>query len=298
MRAKKDLSISNFKEKKLLKIKKLITKAMLMEVYCSPKPGLVDRYNSGAHDDMDYRTFIKSTYALQNSFGKCLLAGFLHLGRISNIFPELKKIGLEGEKKMYEVTGGINTQKGLLFSMGIISAAIGYLDRKNIKPVAETLEPIIKLMTEGLVKNWFVNINDKNEFNLTAGERSYLKYGFTGIRGEVESGFSSVMRDSLPDLKAALKRGLNFNDAMLSALLVLMNKVNDTTIISRGGIESLEWMHKYADSVYEDFKMVNNIKRKKILKEMNKEFIDRNLSPGGCADLLAITVLFYILDCQ
>lgn len=34
------------------------------------------------------------------------------------------------------------------------------------------------------------------------------------------------------------------------------------------------------------------------IENMNREFVKKNISPGGSADLLATTIMFYLLDME
>lgn len=294
---KEKSSISKPKQR-LYELNNLITEAMLMEVGCTPKPGLVDRFNSGSHQDMNYNTFVKSTYSLESTFKKCIFAGFNHGQEISTLFPKLKEIGLEGEKKMFQATGGINTQKGLIFSMAILAAVGGYLIKRDLLLEREKFIPLIKDLTGGLVARNFSGVTKKSESDLTAGEKAFIEYNITGIRGEVEAGFPSVFNISLPILNKFIKNGFGFNDSLLASLLALMTKVNDTTIISRGGLDSLKWMHDYSSEIFKKYTSDECEERTDLLIQMNRVFVDKNLSPGGCADLLAVTVLFYMLENQ
>lgn len=289
---------SSYYQPKIEKLNDLIIEAMLIEVGCTPKPGLVDRSNSGSHHDMNYDTFVKSTYSLETTFKKCIFAGFKHDKQLSKLFPQLQKIGLEGEKKMYKATGGINTQKGLIFSMVIIAAAGGYALRRKLSLKKDNLISLIKKLTKGLVARNFLNVRKKDASELTAGEKALLKYEITGIRGEVEAGFPSVLNISLPILNKFIQKGFVFNDALLGSLLALMTHLKDTTIISRGGIDSLNWMHNYSAAIYKIYSSEDCQNRSNLLREMDRVFVDKNLSPGGCADLLAVTVLFYRLEEQ
>lgn len=282
--------------RKMEKFNNWIIESMLTEVGCTPKPGLVDLYNSGSHHDMNYNTFVKSTYSLESTFEKCIFAGFKHDKKLSDLFPKLQEIGLEGEEKMYKATGGINTQKGLIFSMAIIAAAGGYALRQDLLLKVKNLIPLVKRITRGLVARNFSGIKNKCSSKLTAGEKAFIKYNMSGIRGEVEAGFPSVCKISLPTLNKFIEKGFGFNDSLLASLLALMSQVKDTTIISRGGSDSLDWMHNYAAAIYSEYIKAGSKTRIDLLKQMNAMFVARNLSPGGCADLLAVTVLFYTLE--
>ncbi len=93
------------------KIGALAIEAMLYEVTCTPSPGLVDRVNSGAHQDMDFYSFMASSAALSMPMTRCAQAGILHEGSLEALLPVLRIIGLEGEQAMFAATQGVNTQK-------------------------------------------------------------------------------------------------------------------------------------------------------------------------------------------
>ncbi len=103
-------------------IGKMATKAMLYEVSTSPKPGLVDRYNSGAHEDMDYYTFIASASSLTNGFQTLANMGeSLCLDSIDTLLAKVRPVGIEMENDMFRATKGINTHKGMIFSLGLVT---------------------------------------------------------------------------------------------------------------------------------------------------------------------------------
>src|SRR4051812_47765287 len=98
--------------------------SLLYEVSASPKPGLVDRYNQGAHKDMDFFTFMASSAALSNYFNDCVAEGVKYSGQNpQELFFSLRSLGVDAEKSMFEATDNVNTHKGLIFSLGIICAA-------------------------------------------------------------------------------------------------------------------------------------------------------------------------------
>ena len=109
----------------------LAVEAMLNEVTASPSPGLVDRYNSGAHQDMDFYTFVDSSAALSLTLARCAQAGRNFSGELWELLPLLRLIGMEGETMMYTATQGVNTHKGLLFSLGIAAAAAGWCQKRG-----------------------------------------------------------------------------------------------------------------------------------------------------------------------
>ncbi len=272
-------------------ISTLALNSLLDEVYTTPKPGLVDCRNNGSHTDMDINTFIKSSYALKPYFEECFLVGksTAHL-LPSQAFLILRKYGIEAEKTMYNATGGINTHKGAIYSMGILCASIGRLWKAE-KPISSTLDicqESADLVKEAVEKD-FEQIDSS-----TAGGRLYLEYGLGGIRKEAQSGFESVLKVGLPHYKRLRAKNLNANDAGAITLLHLILNVKDTNLYNRGGLEGAKYAVKITSELLTNFPQPN----KEQIEALDDAFIKRNLSPGGCADLLAITYFLYSIDEQ
>ncbi|MCC8195033.1 MAG: citrate lyase holo-[acyl-carrier protein] synthase, partial [Deltaproteobacteria bacterium] len=125
--------------------------AMLHEVACSPSPGLVDPFHTGSHKDMDFFTFQRSSAALSFSLARCVEAGIRHEGGPSELLPVLRAIGMEAEKDMLRATNGVNTQKGLLFSMGLALGAAGLLVRDGAPVTPEAVGAVLRSMAAGIV---------------------------------------------------------------------------------------------------------------------------------------------------
>jgi triphosphoribosyl-dephospho-CoA synthase len=270
--------------------------SLLYEVSASPKPGLVDRFNQGAHKDMDFFTFMASSAALNNYFNDCVVEGVKYSGHSpEKLFRSLREIGINAEKSMFEATNGVNTHKGLVFSLGIVCAAASCCMLEN-KPEDMNTDAIcekISQMTQGLCQRELAFL--KKSEDRTNGEILYQKYGLKGIRGEVESGFPTVRNYSLPILKKLKNmKTIHFNDILVQTLLHLMKVNEDTNIVARNDLETLEWVRKYTDQILISGGILTK-KGMKMVYEMDREFIRRNISPGGSADLLAVTVMFDLL---
>ncbi|MEA5093915.1 MAG: triphosphoribosyl-dephospho-CoA synthase CitG [Sedimentibacter saalensis] len=276
-------------------------RAILYEAVLTPKPGLVDAVNTGSHHDMDIFTFIDSSSNLFKGFYLYAKAGLECTGSEKELFSAIRKIGIQVEKDMFKATKNINTHKGINFSMGIVLAAAGYylrdkdIDENIILAPSDTDEILntVRVMTEGLVKSDFENIKKKEK--LTHGERLYVEKGFSGIRGEAERGFPTVEKTSLPRLREIGHSDMSMEQKLLDVLFHLMSISDDSNIINRGGLEGLE----FVKSVSKEFLMTELIFedgfREKI-QEMNNLFVEKNISPGGSADLLSITIFFGMLE--
>lgn len=207
-------------------------RAMLTEVNLSPKPGLVDRINCGAHKDMALEDFHRSALAIQG-----WLPRFIEFGACSaEMAPEavlngLRPIGMACEGDMFRATAGVNTHKGSIFSLGLLCAAIGRLLQLNQPVTPTTVCSTAASFCRGLTDRELRTNNSR----LTAGQRLYQQLGLTGARGEAEAGYPLVINHALPHYLTLLDQGLDPELALLDTLLLLMATNGDTNVASRGG---------------------------------------------------------------
>ena len=269
-------------------IAQIAQQSLLYEVCTTPKPGLVDRRNNGSHQDMDIFTFMASSSALFPYFKQCAQIGMQTRNLSpSEVFARLRFPGKLAEQAMYQTTNGVNTHKGSIFSMGILCAAAGRLTQAQRKPKA--LSELCKEMTQGLVDRELKNISV--DAANTTGEQIYAKHGISGPRGQAQSGFAQVLEIGLPVLQKGLAQGLNLNDAGCGVLLALIAATEDTNLIRRSSVEQQKAVAKSVGDLIAD----NPYPDKAILEQLDDNFIRKNLSPGGCADLLATTYFLHLL---
>lgn len=260
--------------------------AMLHEAASSPSPGLVDPLHTGSHKDMDFFTFQRGSAALASGLARCCEAGIRHDGEPAALLPTLRFIGIEAEKDMLRATSGVNTQKGLLFSLGLVLGATGLLVRDEQPVTPENLGATTSRMTAGLVAR---ELETARMNPRTAGERMYRDYGISGIRGEIEAGLPSVLHAGLPALETALANGEECNRALIRALVALMAVVDDTTILARSPeLESLRMVQDRARALLSSGRL-DGEGWTSALWELDADLVARNISPGGSADLLALT---------
>ena len=273
----------------LQKVSQYLTQAILLEVSTHPKPGLVTRLTNGAHKDMSIFTFMMSSAVLGKAFNDLQDIGQAHRGTLTELFSKLRNYGLSAEKELLRVTKGVNTQRGILFAGGIVSAASGYAMNMGLSKAA--LLPLIKEMAAGLVAK---ELKHLDHAAMTAGEKLYYKYGITGIRGEVENGFPSVVNYGLPALNEALNKGASLNDALVHTLISLMTVVEDSNVIWRTNYETLLEVQSIAKDIL-DRGSVFTEKGRMSIAETERYFLQRRISPGGSADLLSVTITLYLL---
>lgn len=261
-------------------------RALLYEVAVTPKPGLVDRLNCGSHRDMDMYSFLASAASLYPYFEACVKTGRETADRPApETFAALRFPGKLAEAGMRKATGGVNTHKGAIFTLGLLCGALGRLDRERwTEP--ETLLAEVATMTRGVEKEL-----EAAETAQTAGERFYRRYGVTGVRGQAAAGFPSVPAYGLPILENGLAMGKTKDEAGAAALLHLLAHTPDTNMITRGGFEKAAEKQKelqalLADTPYPD---------RATLEALDRDYIAENLSPGGSADLLGLCWLLWFL---
>lgn len=274
----------------LQKVGQYLTQAILLEVSTHPKPGLVTRLSNGAHKDMSIFTFMMSSAVLSKAFNDLQDIGQAHRGTLAELFCKLRSYGVGAEAELLRVTKGVNTQRGILFAGGIVSAVSGYA--MNMGLSRDALLPMIKEMAAGLVARELKNLDHAA---MTAGEKLYYKYGITGIRGEVENGFPSVVNYGLPALEDAFNKGATLNDALVHALISLMTVVEDSNVIWRTDYDTLLEVQRIAKNIL-SLGSVFTEKGRMAIAETERYFLQRRISPGGSADLLSVTITLYLLE--
>ena len=277
-------------------ISRLAVEAMLSEVSATPKPGLVDRHNCGAHHDMDFFTFVSSSAALSDAYRAMGQVG-IDFGdqEITDMWPMLQSVGYEMEQRMFEATKNVNTHKGMVFSLGILSACAGWLSRqKNIQSITATaIFGAAAQLCAGLCEKAFKDMDQKTA--LTKGDRMYLAYGLRGARGEAEDGFPTVMTVALPMYTLLRDTGISINDALVETLLHLVAHTEDTNIVSRHDWDTATYAKEAAKRVIRLGGIHTEVGRTAI-EAMDQDFIERYISPGGAADLLALTHFLYEIE--
>lgn len=301
-------------------------RGLLYEVSTTPKPGLVDRNNSGSHSDMDFFTFLDSSASLIPWFREFFCLGWDHADEADEqIFERLRYAGQRAETAMFSATHGINTHKGLVFASAILCGALGkvHAGKSLPLPAGEVLSECRKLGSCSLgdlaklsrhqnksshASSIDVNSQDsrgsmpmdtKNHPTqaepsaLSNGERIFSSYGIQGARGEAAAGFPSAVLIGLPALKKWLAAGFSLNDAAAMALLTLISEVDDTNMVHRGGPELAKKSKEQAKHL---LSAVTNNSFKEILSSLDEQYIAMHLSPGGCADLLAVSLMFHFLE--
>lgn len=272
-------------------------RALLYEVALTPKPGLVDRQNSGAHQDMDYWTFLASSAALGLYFPAYLEAGYTHQGTPAALFKKLRDIGQQAETAMFAATKGINTHKGANFSFALLLGALGvYWQQKPQLPLTpddtKHIMALIQSLTKDVLQADFQNLDQKK--NLSYGERLYLEHGITGIRGEAMAGYPAL-QDLLAYFRTLSSTQQDTQETMLlRGLVYLMATVEDGNLLHRGGLTSWQTVQQTAQEL--QAKNLPETQLRQALAAYDQQLIQANLSPGGAADVLALGIFMGFLE--
>lgn len=277
----------------------LATQALQAELDTTPKPGLVDKDNNGAHRDMDYALMQRSIDTLRPYFVKLALLG------CADALPthtSIRDIGIEAEKAMLSATNGVNTHKGALFSMGLAVVAAVHEERK----IAANEEQILKERNGGedvlvslqtTIKALAASFPDTNG---THGSKAkLLSKGATAIKGALDNareGYEMLFAEWLPFYIERRKE----HDAhtLHKTLLRIMCDLDDTNVIYRTDLATAEEVKQEARALLDNFSKAHTAedKEKRIaaellaLKDMDKRYTARNISPGGAADMLSLTI--------
>lgn len=237
--------------------------ALVNEARLTPKPGLVDEANTGAHRDMDLDMLCASAESLRSYFKTCVALGFGE----SVDMEALVKAGLDAEKAMLRVTRGVNTHRGAIYALGIYLCALGrvfYAGGDVFEAAADLAE-----------QQAAVSSRDEKSH----GHIAMQKYSAGGAREEALQGFPTARTgaDSLRDS----------GDDAHQAMLVILSDIRDTNLLYRGGEDALEYVQTTAQELLE----LPQAKRGDALRAMDRECIARDISPGGAADMLALAFL-------
>lgn len=262
----------------------LALEALYDELSLENKPGLVCPSSNGSHTDMNHQTFINSITSLKGYFSM-----LSQLGYEDRPFDELKDMGIYQEQKMRVATHNINTHKGAIFNLGFVCAAIGRCIQANISLTA-------KNVCAQLVDRWQFDLTNRLQRAPNShGQQMFQKYGITGAIEMVSNGFEVIQNEALPCFYHTMDNTKDFEKASMQTLMTLISVLSDTNIVWRGGIKDLENAQILAKQFLQDGGVHQPTWRQKV-DNINQYFIHHNLSPGGSADLLAVTIFFYKVE--
>jgi triphosphoribosyl-dephospho-CoA synthase len=256
---------------------------LLLELETYPKPGLVSHIDAGSHTDMDAGTLRRGATALGPHLCALVDAGVQNCG-----MGRLRIIGIEAEAAMLKATGGINTHRGAIFGLGLLCAAAG----ARLSGSVETALPLGSVVAQ----LWGKEIMSGPMALHSHGLEALRRYGAGGARCEAAGGFPSVYDIGLPALKeGVLTAPADAEAVRVQACFSLIAAVQDTNLLHRGGISGLQFAQSAARS-FLDRGGVGHHNWRERARAVHEAFIARRLSPGGTADLLAMSLFVQALE--
>lgn len=265
----------------------LASMALQTELDTTPKPGLVDRNDNGAHRDMDHALMQRSIQALHPYFVRLAQLGFTDK---QPCHDEIVNIGIEAEREMFKATGGVNTHKGALFSIGLAAVALAgeafcritqaercgtmaYNDvnSKQIQSLSNSIASLARLFPDT---------------NGTHGSKAKANNILKGALDNARDGYTQLFKAWLPFYIDRIAEGDNY--ALHKTLLRIMCDLDDTNIVYRTSIETMQEVKTEARKMLDTYRNIVNFEA--ALQAMNTDYIHRNISPGGSADMLSLVV--------
>ena len=265
----------------------LASMALQAELDTTPKPGLVDRNDNGAHRDMDHALMQRSIQALHPYFVRLAQLGFTDK---QPCHDEIVNIGIEAEREMFKVTGGVNTHKGALFSIGLAAVALAGeafcritqaegcgtmayddVNSKQIQSLSNSIASLARLFPDT---------------NGTHGSKAKANNILKGALDNAREGYTQLFKAWLPFYIDRIAEGDNY--ALHKTLLRIMCDLDDTNIVYRTSMETMQEVKTEARQMLDTSRNIVNFEA--ALQAMNTDYIHRNISPGGSADMLSLVV--------
>ena len=265
----------------------LASMALQAELDTTPKPGLVDRNDNGAHRDMDHALMQRSILALHPYFVRLAQLGF---NGKQPCHDEIVNIGIEAEREMFKATGGVNTHKGALFSIGLAAVALAGeafcritqaegcgtmayddVNSKQIQSLSNSIASLARLFPDT---------------NGTHGSKAKANNILKGALDNAREGYTQLFKAWLPFYIDRIAEGDNY--ALHKTLLRIMCDLDDTNIVYRTSMETMQEVKTEARQMLDTSRNIVNFEA--ALQAMNTDYIHRNISPGGSADMLSLVV--------
>ena len=262
--------------------------ALLAELETWPKPGLVSHVDSGSHTDMDASTLKASAMAITPFYRQLTVAGAAESG-----MHRFREIGLEAERAMLAATSGVNTHRGAIFGLGLLCAAAGAIwsdtARAECHWHANMLAATVRHRWGQAIMSGPIPLHSH-------GTNALLKFGAGGARAQAAAGFPHAIEVGLPALRLGRRLAPKDPDAArVQGFFAILASMQDTNLLHRGGMVGLRYAQEAATRFLEKGGIEQADWREQAVA-VHRAFVVRRLSPGGSADLLAITLFLDALE--
>lgn len=245
-----------------------LVKGAAMGLYLTPKPGLVDRTDAGSHPDL---TLEKMEHSLQ--IIDDYLAEMIRSLTDGERLLCQAVVGRRAEEVMMEECG-TNTLKGYIFLSGLLLIARWHAGDDDPDRLRETVTR--------LAEEYFA-IRGEEETN---GRTARLRFGTGGIVREALNGLPALFDCAVPAYLEGIARFGCFTTASFVMLARLMQTVEDTTTLHRGGTMGLARVHRDGQALERTIAGRGDVIG--LLAALNDEYVRMNLTMGGVADILCL----------
>jgi triphosphoribosyl-dephospho-CoA synthase len=258
--------------------------SLIEEANLTPKPGLVDARGSGAHGDMNLEMLHRSARSLWGTFADIADEAW-QASESVYLRETLSELGREGEADMLRATGGVNTHRGAIWTLGLLCAAAAMLagKRNSAECMCARASRIARLP-------------DSYRSRIKShGEKTCQQFSVRGARGEAEGGFPNIVKFGLPVLKSSRSRGITEKFSRLNSLVAIMAELDDTCLLHRGGLTALRFAKAGAKGILQAGG-ASTLDGFHALRHLDRGLVQLNASPGGSADLLAGVIFLDFIE--
>ncbi len=257
--------------------------ALVAEVMLSPKPGLVDQWNTGSHSDLTVELMVRSANCLAPYFAQMAAEGQRYQSNqitdsLLYLREKIGRIGRDAESQMMTVTNNVNTHRGAIWAQGLLATSAGMQGERATPNDLCALAGRIACLPDKFVKQTW-----------SKGLKATRQYQVNGAREQAQNGFPAIVDIALPALISSRQNSNSEPHAQLDALVALMANLTDTCVLSRAGMRGLTLMQHGANDIIKAGGTSTELGFNKLIK-LNKDMVAMNASPGGAADLLAATL--------
>ncbi|PXF31008.1 hypothetical protein WH50_12275 [Pokkaliibacter plantistimulans] len=258
--------------------------ALEQEALLSPKPALVDQRGQGVHSDMHLQLMLDSARCLEPYFAQ-MAAAAQHSDNPLYLRARLGLLGREAEAAMLATTGGVNTHRGAIWALGLLTAAAaqhsadGLITRTHSDQLLHGAARLARLPDPALL----------HQRSASKGSTACQRYAVSGAREQAQQGFPQIQQQALPQLRSSRQRGDSETIARLNALLAIMTHLSDTCVLSRAGMAGLRTLQTGAQQVLA-LGGCGALAGRRALLQLEQQLLALNASAGGAADLLAATL--------
>jgi len=238
------------------------------ELELTPKPGLVDRRDSGSHPDLSFASMSVSVGLLPEYYAEILRC--LREGRPLAAFVQA---GVAAEARMTRAIQS-NAHKGYIFLSGLVLMAAARCGHAAKLPGT----------VAALSRDCFQGFAPAD----THGALLRATQGLGGIRAEALGGLPAVFQHAWPTRRRALAAGWAPERATFLSMAVLMQRVEDSTAVHRCGPQGLARLR--TDGAALERLLERGEDPAPGLAALNTEYRAMRLTMGGVADCLALTL--------